>query len=591
MSPEAWIAIAVVLGTLVALITVTLPPYLILMGALTVLSVSGVLSSTEAFAGFGNTGLMTVAVMFIVAGGITSTGGVQWIVQNVLGRPSHIRSAIFRVFAPVAGLSGFLNNTPVVATMIPAINTWCRRIDAAPSRLMIPLSYSAILGGTLTMIGTSTNLVVNGQYQDLTGEPGFGLFAITLVGLPVAVVGGLFIIFVLPRILPDRRAPTASESLREFTVEVAVDATGPLVGKTIEQAGLRNLRTLFLVEIGRQGTVLSAVAGEETLLGNDRLVFAGDPDAIKDLLAIRGIQPSVGDKQQPTILESRPERRLVEAVVSTNCDAVGRTLKDSRFRERYGAVVLAVSRNGQRIKGGLGSIRIEAGDSLLMEARPGFVSKLQNSRDFLLISDLDVDRPRHDKAGLAWSLLIAAVLAAATGLLSILDAGLLAAAGMLVTRCMTPAQALRTIDLPILITIGASLGLGAALASSGAANAIAELVVSIAGDHPILLLVLIYVTVQMLTEMITNNGAAVIMVPIALSLTEQLGLAPAPYLFAVMMAASASFATPLGYQTNLMVYGPGQYRMTDFLKAGIPMNIIVGVTTVVTLVLSFDLRA
>lgn len=591
MSPEAWIAIAVVLGTLIALVALTIPPYLILMGALTVLSVSGVLSSTEAFAGFGNTGLMTVAVMFIVAGGITSTGGVQWIVQNVLGRPSHIRSAIFRVFAPVAALSGFLNNTPVVATMIPAINTWCRRIDAAPSRLMIPLSYSAILGGTLTMIGTSTNLVVNGQYQDLTGEPGFGLFAITLVGLPVAVVGGLFIIFVLPRILPDRRAPTASESLREFTVEVAVDATGPLVGKTIEQAGLRNLRTLFLVEIGRQGTVLSAVAGEETLLGNDRLVFAGDPDAIKDLLAIRGIQPSVGDKQQPTILESRPERRLVEAVVSTNCDAVGRTLKDSRFRERYGAVVLAVSRNGQRIKGGLGSIRIEAGDSLLMEARPGFVSKLQNSRDFLLISDLDVDRPRHDKAGLAWSLLIAAVLAAATGLLSILDAGLLAAAGMLVTRCMTPAQALRTIDLPILITIGASLGLGAALASSGAANAIAELVVSIAGDHPILLLVLIYVTVQMLTEMITNNGAAVIMVPIALSLTEQLSLAPAPYLFAVMMAASASFATPLGYQTNLMVYGPGQYRMTDFLKAGIPMNIIVGVTTVVTLVLSFDLRA
>ncbi len=591
MSPEAWIAITVVLGTLVALITLTLPPYLILMGALTVLSVSGVLSGSEAFAGFGNTGLMTVAVMFVVAGGITSTGGVQWIVQNVLGRPSTIRSAIFRVFAPVAALSGFLNNTPVVATMIPAINTWCRRIDAAPSRLMIPLSYSAILGGTLTMIGTSTNLVVNGQYQDLTGEPGFGLFAITLVGLPVAVAGGLFIVFFLPRILPDRRSPTASESLREFTVEVAVDAAGPLVGKTIEQAGLRNLRTLFLVEIGRQGTVLSAVAGEEILLGHDRLVFAGDPDAIKDLLAIRGIQPSVGDKQQPTILESRPERRLVEAVVSTNCDAVGRTLKDSRFRERYGAVVLAVSRNGQRIKGGLGSIRIEAGDSLLMEARPGFVSKLQNSRDFLLISDLDVDRPRHDKAGLAWGLLIAAVLAAATGLLSILDAGLLAAAGMLVTRCMTPAQALRTIDLPILITIGASLGLGTALASSGAAAGIAQQIVGIAGDHPVLLLILIYVTVQLLTEMITNNGAAVIMVPIALSLTEQLGLAPAPYLFAVMMAASASFATPLGYQTNLMVYGPGQYRMTDFLRAGIPMNIIVGITTLVTLVLSFELRA
>ncbi|WP_348673745.1 SLC13 family permease [uncultured Abyssibacter sp.] len=591
MSIEAWIAIAVTMSTLAALLLVNLPPYLVLMGSLTILSVSGVLSGAEAFAGFGNTGLMTVAVMFVVAGGITSTGGVHWLVQNVLGRPSSIRTAVFRVYAPVAALSGFLNNTPVVATMIPAISSWCRRIDAAPSRLMIPLSYSAILGGTLTMIGTSTNLVVNGQYADLTGEPGFGLFAITIVGLPVAVIGGLMIVFVLPKILPDRRAPTASESLREFTVEVAVDANGPLVGKTIEQAGLRNLRTLFLVEIGRQGSVLTAVDSEEVLAGHDCLVFAGDPDAIKDLLAIRGLVPSIGAKQQPTILENRPERRLVEAVVSTNCDAVGRTLRDSQFRERYGAVVLAVSRNGQRIKGGLGSIRIEAGDSLLMEARPGFINKLQNSRDFLLINDLDVDRPRHDKAWMAWSMLAGAVLAATTGLLSILDAGLLAAAGMLLTRCMTPAQALRTIDLPVIITIGASLGLGTALATSGAAAAIAHQVVVLAGDSPVLLLILIYITVQLLTEMITNNGAAVIMVPIALSITEELGLATAPFMFAVMMAASASFATPLGYQTNLMVYGPGRYRFTDFLKAGIPMNIVVGITTIATIILVFDLRA
>ena len=591
MSIEAWIAIAVTVGTLAALLLVSLPPYLVMMGSLTILSVTGVLTGTEAFAGFGNTGLMTVAVMFVVAGGITSTGGVHWLVQNVLGNPTNIRSAIFRVYAPVAALSGFLNNTPVVATMIPAITSWCRRIDAAPSRLMIPLSYSAILGGTLTMIGTSTNLVVNGQYADLTGEPEFGLFAITIVGLPVALVGGLLIVFVLPRILPDRRSPTASESLREFTVEVAVDASGPLVGKTIEQAGLRNLRTLFLVEIGRQGSVLTAVSGEEPLAGNDRLVFAGDPDAIQDLLAVRGLVPSIGAKQQPTILESRPERRLVEAVVSPNCEAVGRTLRDSQFRERYGAVVLAVSRNGQRIKGGLGSIRIEAGDTLLMEARPGFVNKLHNSRDFLLINDLDVDRPRHDKAWLAWSMLAAAVTAAATGWLSILDAGLLAAAGMLLTRCMTPAQALRTVDLPVLITIGASLGLGTALATSGAAAALAHQVVLFSGDNPVLLLILIYITVQLLTEMITNNGAAVIMVPIALSITSELGLATEPYMFAVVMAASASFATPLGYQTNLMVYGPGRYQFTDFLKAGIPMNIAVGITTILTIVLTFDLRA
>ncbi len=222
MSIEAWIAIAVTVGTLAALLLVSLPPYLVMMGSLTILSVTGVLTGTEAFAGFGNTGLMTVAVMFVVAGGITSTGGVHWLVQNVLGSPTNIRSAIFRVYAPVAALSGFLNNTPVVATMIPAITSWCRRIDAAPSRLMIPLSYSAILGGTLTMIGTSTNLVVNGQYADLTGEPEFGLFAITIVGLPVALVGGLLIVFVPPTLPPDRRPPPPSDPLRALTVEVPV---------------------------------------------------------------------------------------------------------------------------------------------------------------------------------------------------------------------------------------------------------------------------------------------------------------------------------------------------------------------------------
>jgi di/tricarboxylate transporter len=585
MDWQAWLALGLTLGSVVTLIFTRFAPHVVLMGALTILSASGVLTPSEALAGFSNSGLITVAAMFVVAAGLHASGGIDLLVNKWLGKPATLRVAMVRLFVPVMPLSGFLNNTPVVATMIPAVNAWARKIGVSPSKLMIPLSYGAILGGTLTLIGTSTNLVVAGQYEALTGEQPFGIFSITAVSLPVVIVGLAFMLLVLPRLLPDRSEKRPFGNMREFTVEVAVDVNGPLVGLTVEQAGLRDLARLYLVEIIRGETVVTAAPSEEKLLGGDRLVFAGETEAISDLLRINGIVASIKRKDDEDFMKDRAERRLVEVVVSQSCSAVGETVRTSRFRDQYGAVVLASARNGERIEGNLGNIILKPGDTLLLEARPAFVTRQKYNKDFLVVNDLDTDAPRHDKALLAWGILLTAVAAAAFGVTSMMNAALVAGGVMLLTGCLSASQAEKSLDLTVILTIAASFALGAALQKTGVAAVLAEGVVTLSGGRPWLLLVLTYIMVSALTETVTNNAAALIMVPVVLAIATAAGLNPEPFMFAIMIAASASFATPLGYQTNLMVYGPGAYRFTDFIKAGLPMNIVVGITTITVLLL------
>lgn len=583
MTWEAYFSVALMLLAFGLLSFTRLKPHVIMLGVLMALSVSGVLTAQEAFAGFSNSGLVTVAAMFVVAAGIYASGAADLLVDKLLGKPRTERGALLRVIAPVLSLSALLNNTPVVASMIPAINAWSRTIGIPVSKLMIPLSYCAILGGTLTLIGTSTNLVVNGQYQLLTGGPGFSLFSITGVGILVALVGAALILLFFPVWLPERRTDKGLTNLREFTLEVAVDPKGPLVNKTVAGAGLRNLNRVYLVEIDRGDTVITAVPSEERLKPGDRLVFAGDTEAISDLLRIKGIIPSPETGQVSPLDPEHTERCLVEAVVSPHCTAIGRTVRDARFRDRYGAVVLAVARNGERVKGNLGSIRLQAGDTLLLEARPAFVTRQRYNKDFLLVNDLGAESPRHERAYLAWGILVLLVAAATTGVMSMLNAALLGAALMIATGCCTINQASRGLDLPVLATIAASFSLGLALEKTGAAATLAEGLIDLSGGQALLMLILTYVTVSLLTEIVTNNAAALIMLPIAMNVTGQAGLNPEPFVVAIMFAASASFATPLGYQTNLMVYGPGNYRFSDFLRVGIPMNIVVGITSVLSI--------
>lgn len=588
MEWQGVLSLTLTAGVLLVLIFTRIAAHWVMMGALTILSVAGVLSPAEAFAGFSNSGLITVAAMFVVAAGIHASGGVDLLVRHVLRHPKGVRAAQLRISAPVILLSAFLNNTPVVATMIPAIRAWSKRIDIAPSKLMIPLSYASILGGTLTLIGTSTNLVVNGQYQALTGDKGFSLFSITAVGLPVAIVGFLFMLWVFPRALPDRREQNMFGSFKEFTLEVAVASDGPLVGQTVMQAGLRDLKRIYLVEIERAGAIVPAVDSGEPLQAGDRLVFAGDIEAISDLLRIKGIVASSNDRE-PTLAQEHKERRLVEAVISPHSNCINQTIRDSQFRERYGAVVLAVARNGERVAGNLGNTKLKPGDTLLLEARPAFVSRQQYNKDFLLINDLNTEAPRHQRAYLAWGILFALIVAASFDVISMLNASLIGAAAMIITGCCSSHQAQKSLDPAVLLTIAASFALGAALYKTGVAQWLAMNVVELSGGRPWLILLLTYLVVSILTEIITNNAAAILMLPIALEMTEKASLNPEPFVFAIMMAASASFATPLGYQTNLMVYGPGGYKFGDFLRVGLPMNAIVGVTTVSVLLIGWPL--
>lgn len=598
MGYEAWVVVGVLVGVVALLATTRISPDAILIAGLTGLLVFpvpgdsgwrlGVMTPNDALGGFSNTGLATVGVLFIVVCGLRETGGIDWIGEHVLGRPKGERRALVRLMIPAWAMSIFLNSTPVVAMLIPGVTDWARKLSFAPSKLMIPLSYASILGGTCSLIGTSTNLVVAGLVVAQTDLPALGMFDITWVGLPTAVVGFVFLLVVGPRLLPDRRSATgALSNPREYTLELMVPEGSAQAGKTVEQAGLRNLPGCFLVEIERGGEVLGSPGPEQKLKAGDRLLFAGVVESIRDLQRQRGLVPAT---DQVFKLDSpRYRRRLHEAVVSRLSPMVGKTIREGRFRNRYDAAVIAVARNGSRVTGKIGDIEIREGDVLLLESDPGFSERYRNSRDFLLVGPLADSAPRrHTRAPIAIAILVGMVGIATAEVVSMLVAAMLASGAMIATRCCSITEARRSVDWSVLIVIGAALGIGTAMGQTGASESIAGGVLSLAGTNPWLVLAAVYVTTSVLTEFVTNNAAVALVFPIAYATSEQLGVNFMPFVIAIMMAGSASFATPLGYQTNLMVYGPGGYRFSDFLKIGLPMNVLAGIVAVVLTPLVFS---
>jgi di/tricarboxylate transporter len=547
---------------------------IIFLGALGILFLGGVLDEKTALKGFSNGGLITVAVLYIVVAGLQQTGTLGWISQQVLGLPKTQTGALFRLMFPIMGLSAFLNNTPVVAMFIPVVREWCRKLRISPSKLMIPVSYGAIFGGMCTLIGTSTNLVVNGLLVEQTDYSGMGLFDITKVGLPCAIAGATVILWGHPWLLPDRKpAIDTTDDQRQYTVEFIVTESSPLAGKTVEKAGLRHLPGLFLAEIQRGGQILPAVSSQEVLQEKDQLIFVGIVDSIIDLHRLRGIQPATD--QVFKLDTPRTERCLVEAVVSHTCPLVEKTIREGKFRSQYNAVVLAVARNGERLKGKIGDIVLRSGDSLLLEAHSTFLDQQRMSQDFYLVSGIPNTEPiRHDKAPLAIAVLVIMVTLASFSGFGMLKAAILASIIMLITKCCSPQQAMGNIEWSVLVVIGSALGLGEALQSTGGAEAIASTFIGFTGNNPWLALVVVYGITSFLTEIITNNAAAAIMFSIALSLSKNLDVNFMPFVIAIMIGASASFATPIGYQTNMMVYGPGSYKFTDFFRAGIPLNLL-----------------
>jgi len=577
---EAWLTIGVVVAVFGILVATQAATDMVFLGGLAVLLLAGVVTPGQAFGGLANEGVITLAVLYVVVVGLQETGAVRWIGRSVLGKPRSLAQAQARVMTPVVGLSMFLNNTPVVAMLIPAVREWARHFDLAPSKLMIPLSYAAILGGTCTLIGTSTNLVVNGLLIQHSGGDGLMMFDLAWIGIPIAAAGMAFMLVTAPWLLPDRRPViTQFDDPREYSVEMIVDEGGPLVGRSIDDAGLRQLPGVFLAEIDREGGVMPAVSPREVLQAGDQLVFAGVPESVVELQKIRGLRPATN--QLFKLKGPRSERALFEAVVSATAPVVGRTIRRGRFRVRYNAVVIAVARNGRRLRGKVGEIVLREGDTLLIEARPSFYEQQRNNRDFLTISRLDDSTPpRHERAPVAIALLSAMVLAVSFGLLSMLEASLAAAAGMLATRCCSPSGARDGIDWSVLLTIAAAFGMGSALEVTGVAATAAHAVIGLVGDSPWVSLAAIYLVTTLFSSLITNNAAAVLMFPFALAVSNDLDVNMIPFVITVMMAASASFATPISYQTNLMVMGPGGYHFTDFFRVGLPLNALTALVAI-----------
>ena len=579
LSWDAWVTLAIVAVVLNLLIFTRISPEAILLGGLIFLLTTRILTPAEAFSGFANPGMITVGALFVVTAALRETGVINLIVRRLLGRPKSLSAALLRTVLPVATTSAFLNNTPVVATLLPAVDEWAKQNRLSVSKLLMPLSYAAILGGMCTLIGTSTNLVVNGLLVE-SGKQSLGMFDITRVGLPCAFIGIIYTLTLSHWLLPERRpALRRIDDPREYTVEMLVEDGSSLVGKTIEQAGLRHLEALYLMEIDRDGQVMAAVSPQERLRAKDRLIFVGIVESVVDLQKIPGLTPATD--QIFKLDTPRSERCLIEAVVSNTCPLVNQTIREGQFRSTYNAVVIAVARNGERLRRKIGDIALRAGDTLLLETHPSFGAQQRNSRDFFLVSQVEDSNPRrHSHAFIASALLIGMVAIVAIRPEFMLNAALLAACLMLLTGCCSTATVRRSVNLQVLLVIAASIGIGNAMQNTGIAGAIARSLIEMAGKEPHLALAVVYAITLLFTETLTNVAAAVLVFPIAMATADKLGVNFMPFAIVTMVAASASFATPLGYQTNLMVYGPGGYRFSDYLRIGLPLDILVGGTAI-----------
>lgn len=560
------------------------PADLLFVGAVALLAAFGIINPQEAFAGFANPGMLIVAAMFVVAGGLRETGVMEYLGDRLLGRVQTEGRALAVLAAVLIPSALILNNTPKVALLVPVLIAWCRKRRISPSRLLMPLSFLSILGGPCSLIGTSTNLVVQGLLRD-SGLREMGYFEIGAVGLPCALLGTAYMLTLGRRLMPDRKdlIEQLDATRRQYLVEMLVQPGCRLAGKTVAAAGLRHLPGLFLIEIDRDGQIIGPVGPDEPIQANDRLVFTGVVGTIVDLEKIPGLVPAA-DARYVVSPAMQRGRQLCEAVISPSSPLIGRAVRDADFRELYDAAIVAVHRNGARMTNKIGDIRLHAGDTLLLQVGPYFSRAFRNNPDFYLVSDVEDSSPlRYDRARIA-AVIFVAMIVAFVSLPSdkILLPAMLAAGAMVVSRCLSTAQARKSIDLPVLVAIAASFGVGRALEASGIAKLFAEFLVDATrswGPHATL--AALYFGTMVLNELISNNAAAVLAFPFCIESARLLHVDAYPFIMGVALAASFAFASPIGYQTHMMVFGPGGYRFTDFLRVGIPLNLLMWVAAVV----------
>ena len=586
---DIYLTIAILALTFGLLIFTKLPPAAIFVGALTLTITFDLAPLTDSLKGFNNPGVLTVGALFMIAAGMYSTGAISILSDKLIGRPKTVLKAQLKILPNIAFGSAFLNNTPLVAMMIPVIRDLSRSCGLDAKKLYIPLSYASILGGTCTLIGTATNLVISGMITDTLEQGGdnlpfmepVSLFGLSWVGVPITIAGLAFIMLFSKWLLPSARKSgndVGPKERRYFRTEFNIDPEGPLVGKTIEQAGLAGADGFRILTLLRRENVTEFGPGT-VLQANDTLAFAADIDGAKTLWATIGLAPIYStQKAKP----NRHRHHLVEVVVANQSEFVGQRIGDLADKDRdYEVWLVGMAHEGAAMDYPLRDAIIQAGDVALLEVHDKFFYRNRNEVDFAMTKRLRGARiQRTDKAVLASLITLAMITTVTLGWLTMLNAALLAAGAMLLTGCMDLPSAGKSVDFATLVVIASAMGLEAAVTSSGLSGVSGSFLGALGGDNVYLALAVVFLGCILMDAMVTNVASAVFMFPIAMTIAQGLGVSFMPFAITVMVGASCSFISPVSYQTNLMVYGPGEYTFGDFVKMGVPLSVVVGVITI-----------
>lgn len=596
MSFEIIFTLVVIILAFVALMLDLWSPDAILLTAVGIVTAAGVISLEQAVHQFGNTTIVALGALYVIAAALRNSGALDRASEIILGTGSqNIRKILLRMCPGVAVYSGFLNNTPIVAMGIPAIRRWARKYGVSSSKLLMPLSFAAILGGICTLIGTSTNLIAHGLLQD-SGFEGFSFFELAWLGVPCAIIGLLYIVFITPVLTPDRSdIRDVEESKRKSLLELEISDESPLVDQTIDDANLQTLPGFRLVRINRNEDEIAPVPEEETLRAGDHLFYTpeeGMSDITPDLTNYPGLRLAVKPPRK-IARDEKQDRELHQVVVKEGSRLVGSTVEEARLLDRFGAAVTGVRRSGERIEKPLGEFVLRPGDVLLLDTKRGFQQAYEDSGDFYMTSESGGEQAESRADGDAVQdgakdiyvsvlVLIAVIATVTAGIFHIALAGILGVAVLLAFDVIDPGEARESVDWTVLIVIGAALGLGKAMEVSGAAEMIGNGMIRITSDMgPYAVITGSVIITTLLTNIITNNGAIALMFPIALSMAQSQGLEPRAFIVSITLASSMSLLTPIGYQTNLMVYGPGNYKFADFFKVGLPLQLLLWFTVIV----------
>lgn len=554
---------------------------------LVIFLMTNMISTEDALSGFSNEGLMTILLLFIVASAIEKHGVIEGVIYKLLGDNTSPRMALLKLLPPVGVSSGFLNNTPIVLALTPVIKDWALKRGFSPSKFLIPISYITIIGGTLTLIGTSTNLIIHGLLIS-DGKEGYSFFQLAPVGIFILIAGLIYLVTIGYKLLPTHLGATEKieSETKEFLAEAEIGEDFEYSNHSVLDVTKHALKGIYIIEIIRNKRPLPEVNAYTYVQAGDRIIFSATLESIGDIKDVKGLTLRTGSELTLDDLQT-DDTVLIEAVVSHRSILVGKTLKSSQFKTRYQAGVIAIHRNNKRINSKVGDIVLKPGDTLLLLAHESFLDVNRYSDDFYIVTNLTPPDKfiRNKRQGLGVLLLLGVMISfVVLGILSMLKAMLVMVVILSLLKLITPRDVVTSVQFDVILLIGSAFGVGKAITNSGLASFVAEHIVDFAKPLGLIaLLTALYIITNIFTELITNSAAAVIMYPIAIEVAEMMNVHYLGMVIAVTIAASSSFITPIGYQTNLIVYGPGGYKFTDYIKVGVPLSIITMIISVITI--------